>query len=211
MRELKKQEAAEQAVEAPAVEPPRQATLRAIEANGGKPPERLFDTTAVECRVHGDGLERAAPMHMAEFIIEACDGTGQQRALGGDAFFVAIRGASRVRARISDNSDGTYKVEWKPPQSGQYSIAVSYFGVALPGSPWTLQATTPSPFAHNCIAKGTALYNAVARATQTFQVSFKDRLCNVRTCHRSPTPPPPHSQPNISARPPPLPRLPRVC
>jgi len=176
VRDAKKRIIAE--APAPEPEPTREPTVRAIEANGGKVPLNVLDTTAVECRVTGEGLQRAAPMHTAVFHIEARDATGQRRSEGGDAFFVAIRGASRVRARIIDHGDGTYKVDWKPPQSGQYSIAVSFFGVALPGSPWTVHASTPVPFAPHCIAKGGALYSAVARATQTFQVKFKDRLHN---------------------------------
>ena len=184
LREAKKQIQMEQEVEEPEVEPPRQATQRCIEANGGRAPFNLFDTAAVECQVYGDGLEQVAPMHTAEFTIEACDATGQRKPEGGDSFFVAIRGASRVRSRITDNGDGTYTVEWKPPQSGQYSIAVSFFGLALPGSPWTVHATTPAPFAPNCVAKGQALFNAVARAVQTFQVKYKDKLGNVRRAQR---------------------------
>ena len=166
-------------LDTPADEPPRQPTQRAIEANGGIMLENPFDTAAVECKVTGRGLNEAAVRHTSEFVIEAHDGRGSRKITGGDAFFVAIRGASRVRARITDNNDGTYKVEWKPPQSGTYSIAVSFFGNPLPGSPFTLTASTPVPFAQNCIAKGDALNNAIARSTQSFQVSFKDKLGNV--------------------------------
>lgn len=180
LREIK---ASEEVVpeEAPTVEVAQFATERAIEANGGQPILNLSDTAAVECRVLGKGLTEVAVRHTAEFTIEAHDATGAKRVTGGDAFFVAIRGASRVRARIFDNLDGTYKVEWKPPQSGTYSIAVSYFGIALPGSPFTLRATTPVPFPPNCVATGAALNHAVARATQTFQVQYKDKLGNVRS------------------------------
>ena len=190
LRDFTKRSQAVIETEAPAAEPPRQPTQRFIDFHGGKVPDTLFETAVVECRVYGDGLQCAAPMHVADFTIEACDGTGKRREAGGEAFFVAIRGASRVRARVFDNRDGTYTVQWKPPQSGQYSIAVSFFGQPLPGSPWTLQATTPSPFAPNCVARGSALYNAVARAAQTFQVEFKDRLGNVRPAPgRSPAAP----------------------
>ena len=175
----------EAAAPAPAAVPIRVATQRAIEANGGLPLMNPFDTAAVECKVHGPGISMAAVRHPAEFCIEAYDGTGERKQSGGDAFFVAIRGASRVRARITDKGDGSYKVEWKPPQSGQYQIAVSFFGLALPGSPFTLTATTPVPYAPHCVAKGAALFNAVARATQSFQVKFKDRLGNVSAGHPS--------------------------
>ena len=55
-----------------------------------------------------------------------------------------------MRARLGDNGDGTYKVQYTPSVSGKYSIAISLFGVSLPGSPWGLEvphhaATTLSP------------------------------------------------------------------
>ena len=162
-------------------EPEIVPTQRAIEANGGVVPENIFDTCAVECKVYGDGLTAAAVRHPSEFTVEACDATGRRRPDGGDAFFVAIRGASRVRARIVDNRDGTYKVEWKPPQSGTYSIVVSFFGVPLSGSPFNVTAVTPVPYASNCVVQGDALLNAIARANQSFQVCFKDRIGHVRT------------------------------
>jgi len=169
---MPKVEEPEVVVEAPKV------TQRAIDANGGVMVEHPHDTAAVECRVTGRGLYEAAVRHTAEFYIEARDATGTRKTCGGDAFFVAIRGTTRVRARIIDNQDGTYKVDWRPPQSGTYSIAVSYFGNTLPGSPFTLTASTPLPYAPNCSVKGSALANAIARSTQSFQVSFKDKLGN---------------------------------
>ena len=163
----------------PVVEPPRECTFRAIEANGGKMPEKPEDTCAIECKVHGKGIIEAAPRLPVDFFIDAYDFTGRKRKVGGDAFFVAIRGASTVRARIEDKGDGTYRVEWKPPQSGSYAIAISYFGMPLQGSPYKLHVSDPSAFAPNCRALGDALTMAVARNVQSFLVQFKDRLGNV--------------------------------
>ena len=185
LREAKKRLDAPAPVEAPTAEPPRECTARAIEANGGKLPDKPFDTCAVESVVRGKGLVEAAPRLPAEFFIEAHDATGCRRAEGGDAFFVAIRGASRVRARIYDGHDGSYRVEWKPPQSGFYEVAVSFFGVPLPGSPFKMHTTEPKPFAPNCLVKGDALLAAVARHQHAFQVHFKDRLGNVSRTRRS--------------------------
>lgn len=162
----------------PEVEEVRECTVRAIDANGGQVPDRPFDTCAVECKVGGRGIVEAATRLPAEFIIEAFDHTGHRREEGGDAFFVAIRGASRVRARVHDNADGTYRVEWKPAQSGNYAIAVSYFGVALQGSPFKLHATEPIAYAPNCLVRGDALTSAIARLQHSFYVHFKDRLGN---------------------------------
>ena len=153
----------------------RLPTERAV-AMGG-PNFNPLDTSAVESRVvipPPEGL--AAVHHPSEFIIEAYDGYGARRSTGGDSFFVAIRGAQRVRARVTDNNDGSYRCAWTPPQSGTYNIAVSSFGIALPGSPFTYKATPPLAYAPNCVVSGGGLGAAIARATQTFDIEYKDKL-----------------------------------
>ena len=154
-------------------------TQRAIRANGGRPLANPLDTHAIECKVTGSGITEAAVRHPAEFQIVAHDGNGTRKALGGDAFFVAIRGSTQVRARVTDNRDGTYSVVWTPPQSGAYSIAVSYFGDPLPGSPFNLTVYSGAAHAAHSLARGKALFHAVSRASQTFYVMFKDRLGHV--------------------------------
>ena len=130
---------------------------------------------AVElCKVVGSGIEVAAVRQLAEFTITAFESDGRQLDRGGTSFFVAIRGPQRVRARITDNKDGTYRAGWTPPQSGNYSVAVSLFGVSLVGSPFAVTATPQLPFAPNCEVRGIGM--AVARAMQTFEVLYKDRL-----------------------------------
>ena len=115
----------------------------------------------------------------AEFTIVARNENGSRLHKGGDVFFVAIRGGSRVRARIHDNHDGSYKVTWRPPISGEYSIAVSLFGVSLPGSPFTMIVFGAEPYAPNCEVSGDALFNIAARGTHTFEVRYRDRTGGV--------------------------------
>ena len=86
----------------------------------------------------------------AAFTIEAIDADGRRKHTGGEAFFIAIRGASRVRARVTDHQDGTYSAEWTPQCSGDYHVAVSLFGVSLKGSPFSVHVQGPEPFAPNC-------------------------------------------------------------
>jgi len=137
--------------------------------------EHVVPKAAVElCKVVGPGIEVAAVRQLAEFTITAFESDGRQLDRGGTSFFVAIRGPQRVRARITDNKDGTYKAGWTPPQSGNYSVAVSLFGVSLVGSPFAVTATPQLPFAPNCEVRGIGM--AVARAMQTFEVLYKDRL-----------------------------------
>lgn len=70
-----------------------------------------------QCKVTGMSDKLTAKLS-ASFVIEAFEMSGVRKNSGGDGFFVAIRGASRVRARITDQQDGTYVVEWTPHVSG---------------------------------------------------------------------------------------------
>lgn len=154
--------------------PPRVPTEMAIKFGGPEfDPEKM---SPVESKIKDTSDRKAAVHHPSTFAIEAYDGCATPLTVGGDSFFVHIRGPARVRGRVTDNGDGTYKCTWTPPLSGFYQIAVSSFGISLPGSPFTFEATTPLPFAPNCVASGTGLTAAVARATQTFEVEFKDKL-----------------------------------
>ena len=114
-----------------------------------------------------------------EFSLEACSADGTRSPEGGGAFFAAIRGTARVRARITDNEDGTYKIAWTPPLSGDYTIALSLFGVSLPGSPFTVTVHGNEPYAPNCEVRGDALFNISTRATAAFEIRYRDRTGGV--------------------------------
>ena len=69
-------------------------------------------TFAHNCKCSGTGLSSATVRQAATFAIEARDGENLKRQAGGDHFFVAIRGCGvRLRARVTDNHDGTYDVK----------------------------------------------------------------------------------------------------
>ena len=48
------------------------------------------------CRVVGEGLRKVAVKQYGCFTIEAYDENGERKMTGGDAFFIAIRGACPV-------------------------------------------------------------------------------------------------------------------
>lgn len=133
------------------------------------------------CRVIG--LQRTASLagkRSLDFSIEAYaygdDGMGEQlKTTGGDSFFVFIRGASRVRARVSDNGDGTYSAQWRPTTSGVYHISVSLFGQQVRGSPYACTVHDNAPYAPRCEVRGEALNLITARTSSCFEVLFKDR------------------------------------
>ena len=113
-------------------------------------------TVPSKCIVGGDGLHTAMAKKSSEFTIQAHDAEGQRQRAGGDRFIVSIRGASACRARVRDNEDGEYVVNYKPSTSGNYSIAVTLNGVSLPDSPYALEVLTPAPYPPKCRLNGDA-------------------------------------------------------
>ena len=71
------------------------------------------------------------------------------------------------------------QVQFKPSVSGAYSIAISLFGVCLPGSPFALTVYTPQPDVAKCELRGDALTAAISRTAHSFEVRFKDSLGQV--------------------------------
>lgn len=60
--------------------------------------------------------------------------------------------------------------------SGQYYVAVSLFGLNLPGSPFPLYVFAPHAHAPQCEVSGGALAKAFARVKNTFEIQFRDKL-----------------------------------
>ena len=124
-------------------------------------------TSAYHCTCAGRGLHVATVRALNTFSIQACDAEQQQRTSGGDTFFVSIRGNSKVRARVRDQGDGTYVVEYMPSVSGFYTISISIFGEPLRESPFDLAVINTSPDPVKCECRGDALTTAVARQNHT--------------------------------------------
>ena len=138
--------------------------------------ERIFSGETISYQASGSGLEAATVREPARFTILAFAYDGSRMTHGGEPIVVSIRGVSRARARITDHNNGTYSVEWKPTVSGRYNIMITVLGVALPGSPFQLIATTPEPYPMRCELRGKALSTVIARETHSFEISFKDKL-----------------------------------
>ena len=110
----------------------------------------------------------------ASFEIVAHDQNGERRPVGGDPFTVSVRGAAPVYAKVTDNGDGSYQVEYKPSTSGSYSIAVTLHGVPMPGSPFALTVLVPRADASRCVVRGEATKTIVARQPSSFDIEFID-------------------------------------
>ena len=75
------------------------------------------------------------------FTIEGLDASSQRRrSEGGDKFNISLTGAAVVRARVYDEGDGLYTVEYKLLQTGKYRLSVMRAGQHLPGSPFSISA-----------------------------------------------------------------------
>ena len=135
---------------------------------------------AIRSRADGTGLRAAMTKRPAQFTITAHNAAGEQVSRGGDPFVVAVRGASSVRPRVTDNEDGTYTVEYKTSVSGSYTVAVTLHGVPLPHSPYSVQVMRPAPLARRCVLRGAGLLKGVAREPESFQVEFIDAFGDVR-------------------------------
>ena len=132
-------------------------------------------TSAAHCEVHREGLDCGITRKINMFTIEAFNDQGARQLIGGDSFFVAIRGrGEKVRAKVIDHEDGTYSVGYKPTVSGRYTISLSIHGAPLKDSPFTTFVSTPTPSAPHCVLRGIALTAATARKEEHFEVQFRD-------------------------------------
>lgn len=131
---------------------------------------------AIKCRAHGKGLETTVARRRSTFTVELCSADGAQCRQGGELPTVTISGTSVVRARVKDQEDGTYSVEYKAASSGPYTVHVLLHGAPLPGSPWRLDVRMPRPVASQCVVQGNALNSTAARETASFEVHFVDAL-----------------------------------
>lgn len=134
-------------------------------------------TVASACVVSGDRLASGIVREPNSFLIVAHDALGARRTEGGDHFFTSVRTrGDRVRARVTDNDDGSYSVVYKPIVSGVYVLTISLYGEPLPGSPFSCEVGTPTPCCCKCVLHGAALTKATARMQQQFEVQFRDGL-----------------------------------
>jgi filamin len=94
------------------------------------------------------------------FTIQARNRIGDPMKTGGDQFKVTVQGPhdSIVDNQLTDNSDGTYKVEYEPTVPGDHKIEVSLNGVHIVGSPFNVVVergeNAPDPSQFEVFGKG---------------------------------------------------------
>lgn len=147
-------------------------------------PVEEFAPPPAPTRAYGRGLAAATIRTAASFTIEVPIFSTLQLP-SDDNLFVTIRGVAKVHPRVTPAplEEGatfrTYHVDWRPMQSGHYQVVIYHGSLQIAGSPFNVMAATPQPNPVKCEAAGEALTVATAHKTESFVVSYKDKLGTV--------------------------------
>jgi len=97
-------------------------------------------TDASKTRVFGPGLEDGVQDNLPTyFTIEARGTDGNPMGKGGDPFQVKIAGPKGdVPATVTDNGDGTYRVDYAPDDAGNHKIEVTLKAKPVANSPYNV-------------------------------------------------------------------------
>jgi filamin len=111
-------------------------------------------TDAANSLVWGPGLEDVYDTKPAEFFIKARDRDGNDMGKGGDPFEVQVVGPNGdVPAKVADNNDGTYTVNYQPTDHGKHTIYVTLKNNAVAKSPYTVNVKEGADYHHTFIEK----------------------------------------------------------
>lgn len=136
-------------------------------------------TAAEASTASGPGLHTSIVRQLGVFTIIAHDHKGNRLLGGGESLAVAIRGTSNVRARLTDNNDGSYTCKYRAWVSGAYTVAIWLNGEQLGQSPYSLQVLSTRSEASRCELRGGGLTSAVSREPASFEVEFVDAFGQV--------------------------------
>jgi len=94
-------------------------------------------TDASKSRAYGPGLEDGVQDNLpTTFTVEARGTDGQPMKKGGDPFDVKVTGPQgEVPAKVTDNGDGTYTVDYAPEHAGPHRVDVTLKDKAVDRSP----------------------------------------------------------------------------
>ncbi len=112
-------------------------------AHDVSPRKQVYEAEAVssQCIVSGAGMRVAMARKFSTFEIEARDAAGERIHRGGDPFMVAIRGASTVKARVTDLQNGIYRCDCTPMKLEPTAALLRVIVAAPPGSALRLVLT----------------------------------------------------------------------
>jgi len=97
-------------------------------------------TDASKSKAYGPGLEDGVQDNLpTHFTVEARGTDGNRMPKGGDPFEVKVTGPKgNVPAKITDNGDGTYNVDYAPNDAGPHRIDVTLKDKPVDRSPYTV-------------------------------------------------------------------------
>ena len=127
----------------------------------------------------GPGLHTSIVRQLGSFKIFAHDHEGNRRREGGESVAVAIRGTSNVRARLTDNHDGSYTAEYRAWCSGTYNVAIWLNGEPIGPSPYELEVLSTKADPSKCECRGPGLERAISREPTSFEIEFVDAFDQV--------------------------------
>jgi len=136
-------------------------------------------------KAFGPGLEEANTAEPAIFTIQAVNGKGENLTVGGHPFVIQILDpqSKEVVAKVTDNHDGTFTVEYQPDEIGNHTVAVALKspleGLLLPisGSEFTVPVI-PGTDASKSLAFGPGLEEPYDTVPTEFTIQAKDKYGN---------------------------------
>jgi len=116
-------------------------------------PVNKSQTDASKSTASGPGIEPTGNLinNTTHFTIQAKNRIGDPMKTGGDPFKVSVIGPynNDVEPKLTDNNDGTYRVEYHPTVAGPHKVEVTLLNQAIQGSPWDVLVdrsdTDPDP------------------------------------------------------------------
>jgi len=132
----------------------------------------------LKCIAFGPGLERAEVGYDAEFTVQLRNAAGKNIPVGGELIDVQIKAplnSSPVKAEVTDNGDGTYKVVYNPKAHGKHLINVNVRNKPIQNSPFSVNAERLGIDAIQTNAYGPGLEGGVTKDTTHFTIVAKNK------------------------------------
>lgn len=113
----------------------------------------------------GPGLEKNAVVagKPVEFAVDTRKAGGKKAPL--DVSVMSNADYKNLPVKITDNKDGTYKVQYTPDKTGKHTVHVNYGGVSTTNSPYRIQV-------HDGTRKGSDASKTKSATTTVKKVRF---------------------------------------
>ena len=98
-------------------------------------------------------------------IVRTRDQCNGRVVVGGSASSLAatlVNGEAATLVNVVDNNDGTYRLSYTPVEGGTWTLAVSWNGVPIIGSPFSISVPLPQPAV--TVTGGTVTYDGFPHA-----------------------------------------------